>query len=119
MNIITKVSRNERVAASLKKEMAILLRDVKLGSSYKLANIVRVSVAKDLKSAVIFVDYCPYIESSSSDEEELIRNFEKDSSYFRKMLAKRMHLKYMPSLKFRIDTENQAERRVNEIIDNL
>ena len=119
MNIIEKVSRNERVAASLKKEMSLLLRDVKLGSEYKMANIVKVVVTKDLKSAIIYVDYCAHIESNSSDQAKLLESLDKNSGYFKKMLAKNMQIKYMPNLKFRIDAENQAHRRVNAIIDNL
>jgi ribosome-binding factor A len=119
MNIIEKVSRNERVSASLKKEMSLLLRDIKLGSEYKMVNIVTVVVTKDLKAAIIYVDYCAHVESSTTNKDELLKSLDKNSGYFKKMLAKRMQLKYMPSLKFCIDTENQAARRLNDIIDNL
>jgi ribosome-binding factor A len=119
MNIIPKVSRNERVAASLKKEMSLLLRDMKLGSEYKMVNIVTVVVTNDLKSAIIYVDYCAHVENSSTDQAELLKSLDKNTGYFKKMLAKRIQLKYMPKLKFRIDSQNQAIRRVNDIIDNL
>lgn len=119
MNIVGKVSRNERVAASLKKEISLLLRDVKFASEYKMANIIKVIVTKDLKSAIIYVDYSAHIESSPADQDKLLKSLEKNNGYFRKMLAKNMQIKYMPNLKFRIDTENQSHRRVNDIIDNL
>ena len=119
MNLIPKVSRNERVAVLLKKEMSLLLRDMKFGNEYMMVAIGAVVVTRDLKAANIYVDYFSHTESSGPDQEGLLKSLEKNMWYFKKMLAKRMSLKYMPSLKFCIDKESRATRRVNDIIDSL
>lgn len=113
---IEKVSRSTRVATQIKKEMTTVLRGAKFASQYSTVNISRVDVSRDLKNAKIY--YTSFADIVSDSEPAAI-NFDKDLSQIRYVLAQNLKMKYIPNISFHYDKELVAQRRVNEILDNL
>ena len=86
-------SRVDRFNSTLQKNLAeIFLFEIN-NPVLKTINIIDIHVTKDLKNAHI-------VFFSLIDEKEVLIQLDKARGYIKKLLAKRMYLKYVPELKF-------------------
>ncbi len=107
-------SRVDKIQDLLHKEIAkILIKDLDNPILSSLVTISGVKVSKDLRYSEIF--FTSLDKNIAKIEDEL----NKASSYIRNILAKRIHLKRLPSLKFTYDKSFSSSYKIESILDTL
>jgi len=115
---IEKVSRSDRIAKQIQKQMTNVLYSVKFADRYRLVSISRVDVSRDLRNAKIFYTTFAGIVDSVSNA-DIRRAFKQDNSQLRQALVKQLNMKYAPEIRFVEDKFLEQNRRIEAIIDNL
>lgn len=106
--------RSRRVADLLKEEISEIimrrLKDPRLG----FVTVVDVSVTDDLKLARVYV-------STLKDEEKAhtIEILQSAKSFIRSELSKRLRMKTVPELEFRVDTSIEYGSRIDKLLREI
>jgi ribosome-binding factor A len=79
-------------------------------SRYSLT-VPEVRMTPDLKLATIYV-----MPLGGAGADEAVAHLEKHKRFLRGELAHRVKLKFMPELRFRIDTSFESSRRIDELL---
>ena len=79
-------------------------------SRYSLT-VPEVRMTPDLKLATIYV-----MPLGGEGADEVVAHLEKHKRFLRGELARRVKLKFMPELRFRIDTSFESSRRIDELL---
>ena len=96
--------RVERYTSTLKHSLGDILINEVHNPELKFVSITRVDVSPDLKSALVFFSFP---EGMITDVTVKLR---KATGFIKKMLGKRMMLKYVPDLTFIEDIEGGQEK---------
>ena len=108
--------RIERVNNLIRQEISELLqrqvKDPRLGN---FVTITEVSTSPDLRCARIFVSCL----GSEAEKKETLSILAGASAFFRKELAKRLRLRYIPELSFRWDDSIERGAHLQELIDKV
>jgi ribosome-binding factor A len=106
--------RSQRVRDLLREEIADIvihkLKDPRIG----FVTITGVDITDDLKNAIAYLSVLKEEEKSLTLE---ILNAAK--SFIRSELSKRVRLKTMPSLEFRLDTSIEYGSRIDKLLDEI
>lgn len=71
-----------------------------------LVTIINVDTSKDLKQAKVLISVLPHHNGP-----QILKKISKRSNEFRRLLKKKLSLKYIPQLRFQWDhTENEAQK---------
>ncbi len=73
--------------------------------------VPEVRMSPDLKLATVFV-----LTLGGSEAQEAVDHLNKHKRYLRGLLAKRVSLKFMPELRFKVDTSFAASTRIEELL---
>ena len=73
--------------------------------------VPEVRMSPDLKLATAYV-----LTLGGSEAEEAVDHLNKHKRYLRGLLAKRVSLKFMPELRFEVDTSFAASTRIEELL---
>ncbi|MBT4804183.1 MAG: 30S ribosome-binding factor RbfA [Legionellales bacterium] len=115
---IEKVSRSDRVAKQIKKEMTDILYGIKFSPKYSSVSINKADVSKDLKNVrIYYTSFADLMDGISRDQ--IAKELRQDLVILRKYLAKNLNMKYVPSISFIEDKEYIQSRRVNNILDSI
>ena len=79
-------------------------------SRYSLT-VPEVRMTPDLKLATVYV-----LPLGGEGAEDVVTHVEKHKRFLRGEVAKRVKLRYMPELRFRIDTSFESSRRIDELL---
>jgi ribosome-binding factor A len=79
-------------------------------SRYSLT-VPEVRMTPDLKLATVYV-----LPLGGAGAEDVVAHVEKHKRFLRGEVAKRVNLRYMPELRFRIDTSFESSRRIDELL---
>ncbi len=79
-------------------------------SRYSLT-VPEVRMTPDLKLATIYV-----MPLGGEGADEVVAHLEKHKRFLRGELARRVKLKFMPEIRFRIDTSFESSRRIDELL---
>ncbi len=79
-------------------------------SRYSLT-VPEVRMTPDLKLATIYV-----MPLGGAGADEVVAHLEQHKRFVRGELARRVKLKFMPELRFRIDTSFESSRRIDELL---
>ena len=108
--------RIERVNNLIRQEICELLqrqvKDPRLGN---FVTITEVSTSPDLRYTKIFVSRI----GSEVEKEEILSALATASGFFRKELAKRLRLRYIPELSFHWDDSIERGAHLQELIDKI
>jgi ribosome-binding factor A len=106
--------RQLRVGELIRHVIAELLTRGDIDDPALQANPVTVSEVRpspDLKSAIVYV-----IPLGGEGADEVVGAMERHRRFIRGELGKRVTLKYMPELRFKIDTSFESSRRIDELL---
>lgn len=107
--------RSLRVAELLKRELSnIILQDLqnpKLG----FVSITKVIVAKDLKHANVWVS----VMGDDTVKQTSLDALTHAQNHIKELLARRVKLRYLPTLLFRLDTSIEYNAHIGDIINRL
>jgi ribosome-binding factor A len=73
--------------------------------------VPEVRMTPDLKLATAYV-----MPLGGGEAEEVVAHLEKHKRYLRGLLAKRVSMKFMPELRFKVDTSFEASARIDELL---
>lgn len=118
------VSRSQRVAERVREELVRMLlggevRDPGVHGTYVSA----VQMSPDLKLAKVYVCMDPAasltVVPSEHHGKEMLAALARASGFLRTTLAKRLGLRYVPALRFYIDTHTDQVERVERIFEEM
>jgi len=104
--------RIERVVAQLEKELSCIvtqeIKDPRLG----LITITRIVLTPDLKEATVFF-------SSLGEKQQALETLLRAKGFIRSSLARRIRIRHVPVLDFRIDDSLEYSQHINKLIDDI
>ena len=106
-------NRPRRVAALLKRELAVIIRDELDAPGVAGITVTAVDVAPDLKSAKVFVSHLQGQEVAA----DIIPLLRKSAGYLRHWLAGRVQLRGVPALRFVFDESLERGDRISRLLN--
>lgn len=73
--------------------------------------VPEVRMTPDLKLATVYV-----MPLGGGEADETVAHLDRHKRYLRGLLAKRVKLKFMPELRFKVDTSFEASARIDELL---
>jgi ribosome-binding factor A len=109
--------RIERVNSLIRQEISELLqrqvKDPRLGD---FIAVTEVATSADLKYAKVFVSQ---FGSERERQQKVLSGLASASGFFRRELAKRLKLRYVPELQFLWDNSIEQGDRISQLIDKV
>ena len=107
------VNRILKVQDLIHKEIAFLIIKDLNNPLLKMITISGVKVSKDLKYSEI------YFTSLDKDVDKIQSELNKASGFIRNELSRRIHLKRLPSIKFKYDDTAEKSQKIDNIIKKV
>lgn len=104
--------RKDRVASVLKRELATIIAHDLNDPRLRLVTITEVRVSVDIKNATVYF-------SSLSDREEILIVLQKAKGYIKLNLAKRVRMRTIPDLVFKIDDTFERGQYIDELFKKI
>ena len=104
-------NRAERIADLLQRELADLMRRELADERLHGVTVSGVDVSKDLGHAKVFVT-----PALGADVDATIQGLNRASRHLRRCLARRVHLRYMPQLRFAYDPTLENANRLDALL---
>ena len=104
-----------RLSEDIKRELSVLLRELKDPRISKLLSVVRCEVSGDLS-------HCKINVSAMEGEEatlESIKGLKSATGFLRRELGNRLHLRKCPELHFIADNSIAYSAKINDILSDL
>ncbi len=107
--------RDRRLADFIQEEVAQILREELNDPDLQhLITLSRVEVSPDLKHAKIY-----YLVHSPEAEDRVAKGFVRAASYIRRLLAQRLHTKFVPELSFCPDRRSAEEENLEALFQRI
>jgi ribosome-binding factor A len=107
--------RPERLAESLKEEIAEVVGFELEDPRVQTAIVTDVIVAEDLRDAKVYV----VVEGDEKEINQALKTLQRASVFVRQQVAMNLNLRHVPLLYFVRDTAEENVTRVNELLDGL
>ena len=107
--------RTARVNEAVKEEIADILEKKLKDPRIGFVTVTGVDVSPDLKYADVFVS----IMGSKDDQEASFKILKGAKGFIRSELGKRLRIKFLPDLSFRIDESIEEGMRITKLIDKI
>ncbi|MCK4799860.1 30S ribosome-binding factor RbfA [Candidatus Parcubacteria bacterium] len=103
--------RIEKVNELIKQEVGkIILSEINFSTDI-MVTVMRAEVSKDLRYADVFISVLPF------EKKEVAEEILKENIYFiQKILNKRLFMKPLPRIKFKIDDTGEYVGKIDELI---
>ena len=105
--------RIERVNEQIKKELAVLIPELKDPRIPKFISVTEVHTSPDLKTARVYVSIMDALET------DVIAGLNSSAGHLRSLLALKLKLRYTPMLDFKIDNSikygMEIDRKLSEL----
>jgi ribosome-binding factor A len=111
--------RNDRIASQLKELFSIsLIKDEYLAFSdnrkMPMITITYVDLSPDLQNCTVFFS----AGANDRDAENALSLIETRSRHFKDLIAKKMKLRFIPNIRFRIDDSFEYSQRIDALLKN-
>ena len=107
--------RQRKVAELLHQEVSQLIQydtqDPRLG----FVTVTGVDVSPDLRLAWVYIT----VLGDDSDVKRSLKGLESAAGYFRHALGETLNLRYIPELRFKIDTSLEHGSRIESLLDTI
>jgi len=107
--------RPERLAEAIKKEMSELLREELKDPRIGFVTITWVEVSSDLKYAKIYVS----VFGNKEEQKATMAALKKAQGYVRTELGRRIRLRHVPEVSFKLDSSIEHGTRVIKLLDGV
>lgn len=104
-----------RASQDIKRELSVLLRELKDPRIAKMLSIVKVSLSNDMSYCTVYVSAVEGMEQS----EQSVEGLKSAQSFIRRELANRLHLRKSPQLEFIADDSIQHGAHIHNLIKQL
>jgi ribosome-binding factor A len=107
--------RSDRVGDQIRSELSdLLLREVK-DPRVRLASITSVDVSGDLSHAKVLVS----VLGAEENREPAVQALEHARGFLRSQLARRLKLRIVPELHFKLDRGAEYSRQIEDLLERL
>ncbi len=108
--------KSTRINGEVQKELSILIsREIKDPRISPLTSVVSVDVAKDLKTAKVYIS----VLGDEEKRESTCKGLASAAPYLRSCLAKNLNLRNTPELKFIVDQSIEYGVNMSKLIDEV
>ncbi|MES2141489.1 MAG: 30S ribosome-binding factor RbfA [Pseudomonadota bacterium] len=112
-------SRTERIADLIHKELTAVLQKQIADPGLRFITITSVKVTKDLAFAdILFTQLDPTDLQDKQPKEAKVKRLKKAASRLRYVLAQRLKLRVIPTLRFFYDDLDVQRQRLHDLIDS-
>ncbi|MFH1442062.1 MAG: 30S ribosome-binding factor RbfA [Candidatus Omnitrophota bacterium] len=109
------MSRSERVAQALKKEISCIIHDELKDPRLGFVTITQVDLTQDLRSAKVFYSVLGKKEDFQKTKEAL----ESSLGFIRRLIGQRIRLRFTPELMFREDHSSEYGMKIEKILNEI
>lgn len=108
--------RAQRVAERIKEEVSDILHlEIKDPGLVKMTSVTSVEVSRDLSFAKIYVS----IFGNTEEQKNIIKILTKAASFVRLELGKRIRLRHVPEVEFRLDRSLEYGAHIDKVLRTL
>jgi ribosome-binding factor A len=107
--------RQQRVAEGLRAELMDLLQNELRDPRLNLVTITDVTIDRELRHASVFVSAL----ANPEEQRQIMQALEGATGFLRREIARRIHLRVVPELRFRWDPSLERGERIGQILDRL
>jgi len=107
--------RMDRVVRMMKREISVILLEEINDPRIQHVTITRIEVTRDLRLAKVFCT----ISTDEKGKRDVMKGLNSASSFVRGELAKRMSMKFTPSISFWEDREPEREEAIDSIFEQI
>ena len=108
-------SRMDRISEEVKRELSLVIRDLKDPRLPAMVSVVTVRVTKDLKFAKAYIS----IMGDEKERQDGIAALKSASGFIRKEIGRRLNLRNTPEFSFVADDSIAYGAHINEILKGL
>uniref|UniRef100_A0A7V4JRH7 Ribosome-binding factor A n=1 Tax=Thermodesulfobacterium geofontis TaxID=1295609 RepID=A0A7V4JRH7_9BACT len=106
--------RSKKVASLLQEVLSeIIMHELNDPALKQFITISEVKIGEDLKKATI------YFTVYEGDTKEVEKALNRAKGYIKKLLGKKITLKYLPDIEFRQDDKIEKEKRLDELFAKI
>lgn len=104
-----------RLSEDIKREMSLLIREIKDPRVSRMLSIIRCEVSNDLSHCKVNVSA---LEGEAATKES-VKGLQSASGFVRRELSNRLHLRKCPELHFIADDSIAYSAKINDILGHL
>jgi len=106
--------RSARVGDLIREEIADMIMNKIKHKNLGFVTVTGAKVSDDLRNATVYISVL-----NKEDAEKTVRKLSSLSALFRGELGRRLKMKYVPSLTFKIDESIQYGMKIDKLLDNI
>ncbi len=119
----TSSSKNDKIATKIREcfSMALARRDFPVLPGHEEESILKtyvtityVKLSQDLRNATVF-----YITLNDEYFEETAMFFELQKHYFKNLIAKKLKIKYIPDINFKLDKSIEYSNKIDKLLEEI
>jgi ribosome-binding factor A len=107
--------RQQRVAEGLRAELMDLLQNHMRDPRLQLVTVTDVTIDRELRHASVFVSAL----ADAEGQQQIMKALEGAAGFLRREIARRIHLKVVPEMRFHWDAGMERGERIGQILDHL
>ena len=116
-------AKNDKIATKIREcfSMALARRDFPVLQGHEDESILKtyvtityVKLSQDLRNATVL-----YVTLNDEYLEETNRFFELQKHYFKQLIAKRLKIKYIPDINFKLDKSIAYSKNIDDVLDSI
>lgn len=107
--------RAQKIAQVFKKEISQIIRDELHDPRIGFITITHVEITNDLRFARIYYS----ILGSDKDKQETANALKSGEGYIRRLLSQRVRLRFVPEIKFILDSSSEYSINIQKILDKI
>ena len=108
--------RSARVADLMKEEVAsIIANEMKDPGIQGFVTLVQVELTRDLHYATLWVS----VLGSEAEKESTIKSLQRARGFIRTLLGKRLKIRKLPDLRFRLDRSLDAQEEIERLLSDV
>ena len=119
MNDYEKISRSERVAVLLKKELSELVLTHVKDPRVKGVLLPNVIVTKDLREAKVYFSRYDILKNSEDALQDSLEGLNKAGKFLKSKLGSKLNLRNVPVLKFFVDNTYSNISEIDKLLEKL
>lgn len=106
--------RSVRVGDLIREEVADIIMNRIKHKTLGFITVTGAKVSDDLRHATVYLSVL-----DEKDRDSTVRKLNSSSSFIRGELGRRLKMKYVPKIAFRIDESIEYGRKIDNILDNI
>ncbi len=108
-------NRIDRISEEVKKELSVIVRELKDPRIKTVVSVVNVTVTKDLRFAKAYIS----VFGDPDTQKGVMDALKSASGFIRKEIGRRVNLRNTPEFTFELDTSIEYGAHINEVLKRL